>query len=120
VLPTLQHHGLRWRLLHRRTDKWIGGAGIDGYVASRVSAQHAGELGPQIRCGGHGGDPEQLASRLSKEIGQTDGVIDVVPDIGIEQHQPALSQSLTPLDKADVVGSTAADDLRNWIELVSD
>jgi hypothetical protein len=96
VLPTLQHHGLRWRLLHRRTDEWIAGAGIDGYVASRVSAQHAGEPGPQVRCSSHGGDPEQLASRLSKEVGQTDGVIDVVPDIGIEQHQPALSQFLTP------------------------
>ena len=86
MLPAIQHCRLRWRLLHRRTDERIGSTGIDRHLSAGVAAQHTRQPGPQIGRGGHRGDPKQLAASLSEEIRQADGVVDVVPDIGIDEH----------------------------------
>ncbi len=60
-------------------------AGEDGHILPRSPAEGAGQLGPLHRLAGDRGDAQQFTLRLRQQIGQTERVVDVTADVGVEK-----------------------------------
>ena len=81
-----QHRSLRGACLDRLAQHRRRAARINGDIAlSGRPAQAAGQHRPGDRLARHGGDPHQLACRLLQQIGQTDRIVNIRANVGIQQ-----------------------------------
>ena len=85
-----------------RIEQGLPQAGVDLDVAPPQRLQHAaGKFRPADGVAEHGGDAEQLDLPAHERVRKRQGVVDVVPDVGVQDdlvHCALLSGGLTTKD----------------------
>jgi len=85
-------------------DAGLSGPDKDGSPCSGVNrhvgaaggfTDDLGECGALFCLAGDGGDAKEFASRLTEEIGETDGVVNIRADVRVEEDGNAMRHSVT-------------------------